>query len=240
MNFEEAFMQALYELIERDACAIWWYNRVKLPAYDLDTSESQFIRTATSRYADLGRNLIVLDLRNDLDIPIACAISWTDSGSEIGVGLGCDLDMEIAVSRAICELNQFVAGISIGPEVSSQSIQSEIVEWITNTKIREVDFMVPLDDGKVAIQRREECKNSSLNQDLERVINRLAERGLDTYYLDMSRPEAGLRCVRAIVPGLRHFWARFAPGRLYDVPVKLGWLTKPTPEQGLNPIPFFL
>jgi len=43
-----------------------------------------------------------------------------------------------------------------------------------------------------------------------------------------------------IVPGLRHFWPRFAPGRLYDTPVKLGWLSKPLPEDDLNPITMFL
>jgi len=33
---------------------------------------------------------------------------------------------------------------------------------------------------------------------------------------------------------MRHFYRRFAPGRLYDVPVKLGWLDRPTPENELN------
>jgi oxazoline/thiazoline synthase len=32
------------------------------------------------------------------------------------------------------------------------------------------------------------------------------------------------------VPGLRHFYIRFAPGRLYDVPVKLGHLDQPLTE----------
>jgi oxazoline/thiazoline synthase len=32
------------------------------------------------------------------------------------------------------------------------------------------------------------------------------------------------------VPGLRHFYIRFAPGRLYDVPVKLGYLDQPLTE----------
>jgi oxazoline/thiazoline synthase len=39
-----------------------------------------------------------------------------------------------------------------------------------------------------------------------------------------------------IVPGLRHFYRRFAPGRLYDVPVKLGWRDRPLAEDELNPI----
>ena len=42
-----------------------------------------------------------------------------------------------------------------------------------------------------------------------------------------------------VVPGLRHFWARFGPGRLYEVPVAMGWLERPLTEDQLNPIPFF-
>jgi ribosomal protein S12 methylthiotransferase accessory factor len=45
---------------------------------------------------------------------------------------------------------------------------------------------------------------------------------------------------KVIVPGMRHFWSRLAPGRLYDVPVALGRLSSPTPYEELNPIPMFL
>jgi len=38
-----------------------------------------------------------------------------------------------------------------------------------------------------------------------------------------------------IVPGLRHFYRRYGPGRLYDVPVKLGWLERPLAESELTP-----
>jgi oxazoline/thiazoline synthase len=41
---------------------------------------------------------------------------------------------------------------------------------------------------------------------------------------------------RVIVPGLRHFYRRFAPGRLYDVPVKLGWIDRSVRESDLNPL----
>jgi oxazoline/thiazoline synthase len=46
--------------------------------------------------------------------------------------------------------------------------------------------------------------------------------------------------VKVIVPGLRHFWARFGPGRLYTVPVAMGRLRDPIPEDALNPVPMFL
>jgi ribosomal protein S12 methylthiotransferase accessory factor len=46
--------------------------------------------------------------------------------------------------------------------------------------------------------------------------------------------------VKVLVPGLRHFWPRFAPGRLYEVPVRLGRLAEATRYEDLNPIPLYV
>ena len=60
--------------------------------------------------------------------------------------------------------------------------------------------------------------------------------GLDFMVLDQKRADIEVPVVRVIVPGMRHFYRRFAPGRLYDVPVKLGWLAQPRSENELNTI----
>ena len=67
-------------------------------------------------------------------------------------------------------------------------------------------------------------------------IDMVKRAGLDFLVLDHTRPDIEVPVIRVIVPGLRHFYRRFAPGRLYDVPVKLGWLNKPTLESDLNPV----
>ena len=59
--------------------------------------------------------------------------------------------------------------------------------------------------------------------------------GLDFLVLDQTRPDIEVPVVRVIVPGLRHFYPRFAPGRLYDVPVMLGLRDGPLSEEQLNP-----
>ena len=53
--------------------------------------------------------------------------------------------------------------------------------------------------------------------------------------LDQTRPDIELNVVKVIVPGMRHFWRRLGAGRLYDVPVRLGWLDRPLREDELNP-----
>src|SRR6202042_3911356 len=59
--------------------------------------------------------------------------------------------------------------------------------------------------------------------------------GLDFLVLNQTRPDIEVPVVRVLVPGLRHFYRRFAPGRLYDVPVKLGLLDRPRLESELTP-----
>jgi len=74
-----------------------------------------------------------------------------------------------------------------------------------------------------------------------RACQALVERaGMEMLVLDQTRPEVGLPVAKVIVPGLRHFWARLAPGRLYDVPVQIGWLSRLLAEHELNPIAMFL
>ena len=64
----------------------------------------------------------------------------------------------------------------------------------------------------------------------------LAKRaGLDFLVLDQTRPDIDVPVARVIVPGLRHFYRRFAPGRLYDIPIKLGLLDRPLLESELTP-----
>jgi ribosomal protein S12 methylthiotransferase accessory factor len=67
-------------------------------------------------------------------------------------------------------------------------------------------------------------------------VNLAKRAGLDFLVLDQTRPDIEVPVARVIVPGLRHFYRRFAPGRLYDVPVKLGWRDRALSEHELNPL----
>jgi ribosomal protein S12 methylthiotransferase accessory factor len=65
-------------------------------------------------------------------------------------------------------------------------------------------------------------------------LERLRDAGMEAFTIDLTRPEIGLPVCRAIAPGLRHCWMRFAPGRLYDVPVRMGWRNRALSESQLN------
>src|SRR5262249_37216566 len=73
---EEAILQGLLELVERDACAIWWYNMIQVPSIDMSSFRDSFFDATAEIHRDRGRHLCALDLTNDLGIPVVGAVSW--------------------------------------------------------------------------------------------------------------------------------------------------------------------
>ena len=51
---EEAILQGILELIERDAVALWWYNRLRRKAVDLDSVDDPFVIDSFSTTAACG------------------------------------------------------------------------------------------------------------------------------------------------------------------------------------------
>jgi ribosomal protein S12 methylthiotransferase accessory factor len=92
--------------------------------------------------------------------------------------------------------------------------------------------------GKASARRAQFAKFLTLDRrDQVLACVKLVKRfGLDFLVLDQTRPDIEVPVVRVIVPGLRHFYRRFGPGRLYDVPLKLGLRKRPLPEAELNPL----
>ncbi|MGH6896613.1 MAG: TOMM precursor leader peptide-binding protein [Geminicoccaceae bacterium] len=236
-TLEEAILQGLFELIERDACALWWYNRVRRPAIDLASFRQPFFEAMQNHYRDRGRVLRVLDLRTDLDIPVAMAVSWREEDcGKIHLGLGCHLEARLAVSRALSELNQMAAVEGADDPAPDDP---DLVRWLHAATIENQPYVVPLEDQVADANDFEDQSSDDITADVRLCVERLRELGHEALILDHTRPDIGFPTARVIVPGLRHFWARFAPGRLYDVPVSLRWLEQAHREEDLNPIPLW-
>src|SRR6185436_13075976 len=107
-TLEEAILQGLLELVERDSAAVWWYNRLRRPAIALESFDEPYLEAARMHLRGHDRDLWVLDLTSDLGIPAAVAVSRRigDGAEEIMVGFGAHLDPRIAVLRAVTELQQ--------------------------------------------------------------------------------------------------------------------------------------
>ncbi len=242
---EEAILQGFFELVERDACALWWYNRVRRPAFDLDAIDNPFVRRVRAYCKRLERGLHVLDLTNDLGIPVAIALSYRQAdGKSIVLGLGAHLDAEVAVNRALAEMNQMitleveVAKLKDDDKKAGHGDEAVMLDWMKNKSLQTEPYCVF--DGKTDVGAYQRPRIQDLNDAVKHCMRVVSDRGFEMIVLDQSRPEIDFAAARVVVPGMRHFWARFREGRLYRAPVDMGWLGKPLDESELNPIPFFL
>ncbi len=78
--------------------------------------------------------------------------------------------------------------------------------------------------------------SNDIREDVMTCVEIFKQAGMETLALDQTRPDIGLNVVKVVVPKMRHFWSRFGSGRLYDVPVQLGWLSSPPLEAEMNPM----
>jgi len=233
-TLEEAIVQGFLELVERDAYAIWWYNRLQRAEVDLGQFDDSYVRDLRTQLAENGRKLWVLDITSDLGIPSFVALAhWMKDGREnVEFGSGAHFDARIALLRALTELNQF---LSIGLMGDGDGNKSTL-DGTTPLRLQDHPYLAPA--GRPAAQPGTGLTFSRLDtrEQVAACVDAVRRAGLDFMVLDQTRPDIGVPVARVIVPGMRHFYRRFAPGRLYDVPVKLGWLARPTPESELNPI----
>jgi bacteriocin biosynthesis cyclodehydratase domain-containing protein len=241
-NLEEAVLQGFCELVERDAVALWWYNRLQKPGVAIESFDEPYLLDLNCHYQTLGREAWALDITSDLGIPTFAAVSRFPAGPEerILFGLGCHLDARIALQRAFAELNQMLGLAQEGKDGALAVEDEETLSWFRTATLTNQPYLTP--DKTIAAKRRKDFAplgSGDLLEDIRLCRRIVEERGMEVLVLDQTRPEVKMPVVKVIVPGLRHFWARFAPGRLYDVPVQMGWQKRSLAEEELNPVPVF-
>jgi ribosomal protein S12 methylthiotransferase accessory factor len=120
------------------------------------------------------------------------------------------------------------------------STNTETLTWWHQAKLENQPYLRP-DTSKTQKVQADypHTWHEDLYLDVMHCVQVAAKNGLETLILDLSRPDVELPVVKVIVPGLYHFWPRFAPGRLYQVPVTMGWSPQPRREEQLNPHPIF-
>ena len=240
-TLEDAIIQGFLELIERDAAAMWWYNRLRRPGVDLASFNDPFFLELQAAYRTIERDLWVLDLTHDLAIPTFVAVSRrTDRIPEdIVFGMGCHFDPRLAVSRALTEVEQLRTNVAQDtPDGTTRYHMNDpaALHWFRTATLTNQPYLAP--DDRVAAKSTVDFPYTPTNDlldDVHRCLETASANTLDVLVLNLTHPDIGLPVVKVIVPGLRIYWRRLAPGRLYDVPVKMGWRLEPLSEDAMNP-----
>lgn len=219
---EEAILQGFLEVVERDAIATWWYNKIQLAEVSLDLlSESQ--NQQIMQTLGLQWEYWVLDATHDFEIPVFSALARHKNTGTIMFGFGCHLSPEIAIERAITELCQLIS-------VSDQHCAPFDFDEISEEK-----HLYP--NSGLAIRTKSDfvqIEHQDIRDDIYYCIEKARSLDLDTLVIPYQRPELPVQTVKVVIPGTVHIWPQFALTRLYRTPVKKGWLKQALTEKELN------
>ncbi len=241
---EEAVLQGFLELVERDGVAIWWYNRIARPRVDIRLWNDWALDRMMGRFAELGRETWAIDLTTDLGIPTFAAVSCMAGSprTQVLLGFGAHLDAQIALRRAVTELVQSLPGVVAGESrpASPEDPHAAAFDWFATATIEDHRHLAPDPAARALTPDDYRLRRmTDLLDAIEYCVEAARAQGLETLVLDQTRQDVGLAVAKVFVPGLRHFWPRFAPGRLYDTPVELGWRSRALEESELNPVPIY-
>lgn len=239
-SMEDAVLQGFLELVERDSVALWWYNALPRAGVRLEGIDDGYIDPLRQHLARLGREFWVLDLTADLTVPAFVCVSRRlgDGPDEVTMGFGAHVDPRVGILRSIAEMNQLMPAALREIDRPDRPVE-EVEDDGTSSHLRadETPYLTP--DPK-QLERTLSDFETLDDEDLGRIARQcqsLVEgAGMEMLVHDLTRPDVGLPVVKVVVPGMRHFWPRFAPGRLYDVPVQMSWLERALTEEELNPV----
>jgi len=232
-----ALLAACLELVERDACAIAWLQRLRLPRLKPAAEGSGRAAGPLERRlaGDRDRERITLfDATTDLGIPtvLAVLVPAPDAPPFPAFGAASALSLERAAERALRELSIFRA--CLWPHVGAhRPLPAAAFAHL---------FEPPGRPAPLAPVRRR-LDRGSLERQLATVVELLVAECGELLAVELTPPElagSGLRVVRVIAPALIPFLAHprvryLGSRRLYDVPPRMGHPV--SSEEGLNPWP---
>lgn len=240
----EAIVLGFLELVERDAVAIWWYNRVTRPAIDAEYLNDPDLDECAHWMKRHNRLFYALDLTHDYGIPVIAALSVNCEETDIAMGFGANFNYLSAVKSAVREMLQVYAlKRIIERQIAADGVESldqsarDLIYWANSNFVRSHPHMWP--DGKRAstVDLQFLMRPRDSTETLQSCAALCRQKKQQIFILDVLQPSFKVSVVRTIVPGMRHFRARFAPGRLYQVPMAMGWQPAPINENDLTQLP---
>jgi YcaO-like protein with predicted kinase domain len=205
----EAINAALYELVERDAVALWIarpIDRRARCALDLASVDDLDCRALLARYQAAGIAVRVWHVTSDSGIAaFLCDIRDPAAGDPQRLrrhhGSGCHADRVIALSRALTEAAQtrltYIAGIrdDLSPDEYEEGPEAEIGDALLDALAAET--------RPLSFEDAPSFVSDDLTGDLRWALDRLSAIGIGrAIAVDLTRPEFDIPVVRLVIPGL--------------------------------------
>ncbi|MFB7598717.1 YcaO-like family protein [Streptomyces sp. NPDC056160] len=243
----EAVVRAVLEVIERDAIALTWLQRLPLPPIAAEAHSPMVERLLAAAERHFLRTLL-LDATTDLGVPTVYCVQIAEHDPRVRHVVGCAADRTLAAAaeKALAEtlgIRDLVYSGTGVPESFEQF--TDIADGARYLALPErSEAFAFLHEGVAAGPRRPPPDLPTAPQDaLDTLLERLSALDMQVLAVDRSHLElrsVGLSAVNAVIPDLQPMslvpLAQFrAHPRLYRAPAAMGFPVRR--EEELNPWP---
>jgi ribosomal protein S12 methylthiotransferase accessory factor len=249
-SLERALLNAILEVIERDAISVIWLQKMTLPRLEIDRLPMP-LATYWEPYQRGSRELeyIFFDATTDIGVPTVYGLEVSPTNPTFTTLVHCStaLDPADAVAKVMRDMGSGrvpfrhprpipeswddFGDVSHGAAYMAQPEQAHAFEFLRGSRNTRLLSQLP------------NLWSSDAKQNLQTVLELLRRKKMEAYAVELSTDEAlrsGLRVVRVLIPGLQplgfNYRARYlGHQRLYDAPKNMGYPVHA--EQDLNPWP---
>ena len=205
----EAVLHALYEVVERDAIALWRAvpHAQRLRALDPDTVDGTLSRTLLRLFRRAVVDLHIWDVTSDIGLPVFVCLAISPDptqGVEPEFGAGCHADRDIALSRALTEAAQ--ARLT---RISGARDDFSPESYGPAERHTRLEAARRLCDGPTVrdFHNTPTHVGQTLRADLDHVLCGLTAAGMsEAAWVDLAWPEFGIPTGRIVVPDLEGLW----------------------------------
>ena len=255
-TLEEAVLSGLLEVVERDAFAITWYNRLSLPRLEV-RAERVLARHADRYFEPAGLAYEAIDLSGFLDVPTVLGIvrGGPATGAALGVGAASAAAVGDAWRRALSEafavrtwarlMRRREPGRRYRPDFRDVTSFDDHVLLYSDPEYAEHTAFLDAASDTTAAEAVRPLEGATPLEQIEAICRRLSRHGISAYAVDVTASDirlAGLHVVKVVAPDLCPLdvahEGRFLGGRrLYHAAFERGLRDGPLPPDEINPYP---
>lgn len=213
---ESAILRGIYEVVERDAFMTMYLNKISVPQINTDTIRNKVIRSVIESCQRYRLELYLFDITNDVKIPTCMTILIDRSGvgPAITVGAKANFNLDTAILGSLGEalmvrgsirkeyFNKKFDTYYIKP-YSINTITKRGLYWSSLDMIPKLNFLLAEKPKK---SFRKTYINLSLSEQLVLVQQKLQEKELNIYYIDVTNDilkKINYHVYKVIIPKLQ-------------------------------------
>lgn len=200
---EEAALQGVCEVVERDVCSRINRDKLETPAIDPSTVQDPVARELLEKFEKNNIELYLNDFSLDTGISSVGALAIDRSTfpekSEIVYTAGTTPNPEKSLIRAITEVAQLAGDFNTGSNYVASGLPKPL-------SMDEVKYLTDVEMA-VTVEEMVDCSDNNIYQEVQNCLSALKTNGFDVFMIDVAHPKLQIPALYTIVPGA-HFRER--------------------------------